>query len=161
MSPMADCHQMSQSTPEPPQPAATPVVTPVATPADYLGSLAIAAAAACLVASFKWAVPGAAVPGWLPSGVFLGLLFINPMRSIRRGKPCMRCALRFSTGLGVAALIHVLAYLILEGAAGEALFPFLLPLLLVPLFVRPGPSRFTQLLGGKSSLKSFFRRARG
>lgn len=123
------------------------------------GNILFAASVASALAAAKWLFPSLGLPGWLPSIVFFGLVFLNPTRLITGQKPCMRCAVRFSIGLGVAGLIHVLAFLVLDGGIGNALFPLLIPLLILPMFL--GPAALRQLLGGSSSLRSFFRKARG
>ena len=106
--------------------------------ADFLGTLGIALMAAMLLVGLKWYLPALMIPGWLPSGVFLGLLFSNPMQTLRRRRPCMRCAFRFAFGVGIAAFVHLSASLLLQNDSAFIFLPFVLPLLIVPMFLKSG-----------------------
>ena len=126
---------------------------------QVLFNLLLAVAAASAFAAAKWLFPALGVPGWLPSLVFSGLIFLNPLRVLRRPVTRRQLAMRLVMALGVAALFHFIVHLMFETGAGNLLFPLVIPLLLAPIFLRPIDMR--QLLGGNSSLRSFFRKALG
>ena len=104
---------------------------------DFLGNLMLALSAGFAISSLRWGLPALQLPSWLASGVLLGLLFTDPVGSLRRGLHRQKFVTRFAVGMMMAALFHTLTFLVIDGRTGYELFLFLLPLLLLPLFMGP------------------------